>query len=221
MRYEHYLYRLYGKWTLLVLWFLPLVSSVVQLCWLKLHASPLEEDDLAVVRINIIYHLICIVVFYAGPFLVMLYFYVKIFQEVKRQCGIMKRLGPAPRYGNRILKRKRFIRETRAMTVFMARILLYALFWLPYYAVILQHLIGNELFHLPEWLEHILYNCRFFTSFLDPVFFTLGKHDLQKTVRQRLHGFFKAKTVRMCVRSSPKKMVMPSLKENCFYETVV
>lgn len=219
MRYEHYRYHLYGKWTLIFLWFLPLASSIVQLSWLKLHASPLDEDDPSTVRINVIYHLICIIVFYVGPFLVMLYAYIKIFKEVKRQCQIMKRLNPTSRCGQGIVKRN--VRERRALTVFMVRILLYVLFWLPYYAVILQNAMGNEFFDLPEWLEHILYNCRFFTSLLDPILFTLGKHELQKTARQQLHGFFKPKNSRMCERSRPKTLTISSMKESRFYESVV
>jgi hypothetical protein len=221
MRYEHYLYRLYGKRTLFLLWILPLVSSVVQLSWLDLNASPFDEDDQSIVRINVVYHVICIMVFYVGPFVAMLYTYIKIFNEVRRQCELTKRLHPTSSNSKRKML-KRNTKERRAVIVFMITIVLYALFWLPYYAVVLQHHVGNELFDLPEWLEIILYNCRFFTSLLNPIFFTLGKHELHKTARQLLVRFFKTKSARLCANSRAMiKIPEPALPESCVYETMV
>lgn len=191
MRYEVYLYRFYSKRTLLVLWLLPLVVALLQLTWIPINISPQEEISEQVIQYNIIYHLTCMCIFYVAPCIILAYIFIIILQEVRRQHQKTQKLLIHEDRRKTLLKRQ--LKERRAVIIFVIMIVTYVIFWLPYYAIVIQHHFGNELFDLPEWLESLLYKCRFASSFINPVLYSLGKLDLRKAAMKKFLRFCQCK----------------------------
>lgn len=208
MRYEQYLYRFYLKKTLLVLWMLPLVVALVQLTWIPMNISPHEEINDKVLRYNIVYHLTCMTIFYVTPFIILTYIYIIILKEVKRQRQKTEKLLIHENRRKTLLKRQ--VMERRAVMIFLVMIITYGIFWLPYYAIVIQHHFGNELFDLPEWLENLLYKCRFASSFLNPILYSLGKLDLRKAAARRLSTIYRSRTATSKLSESLSRDIMRS-----------
>jgi len=192
MRYEQYLYRFYRKETMLVLWLLPLIVALLQLTWIPINISPQEEMSAKLLGYNIVYQLTCMSIFYVTPFIMLTYIYIIILKEVKRQRQKTEKLLIHENRRKTLLKRQ--VKERRAVLIFLVMIITYGIFWLPYYAIVIQHHLGNELFYLPEWLESILYKCRFVSSFLNPILYSLGKLDLRKAAAHRLTKIYRSRT---------------------------
>lgn len=159
---------------ILLIWLLSAVTALVQLVWLDpFHHNLDEEPTDYVMRAELIYDIVFLVLFFGLPFIFMSFTYICIFAEIIRQGqSIQKQCVPC--LNN---KRKQRRHERKVVLIFAAMLCVYIICWLPYFA--LRRIDYSE---IPLSLAYVIYWFRFLASLLNLCMYILGKQDFRKSL---------------------------------------
>ena len=161
------------------MWGAAVFTSLVQMIWLTPDNLGLDGDPEEYVKLNEIrYDIFFLVVLFGGPLVFMAFTYGHIFHVVFRlKNNLQKHITPGwqeTRRGNK--------REWKAVTVFVAMLVVYVVCWLPYFVLRLDYNIGLWRVDLPDIVEYVFIYLRFITSLLNPCLYALGKYDFRKAL---------------------------------------
>ncbi|KAJ7378374.1 hypothetical protein OS493_023629 [Desmophyllum pertusum] len=167
---------------LLSVWAVAIFVALIQLSWVGFDVDVNEDSEETTARINIIYDIVCIVLFFAIPLIAMSFCYVTIFIALKQQLRAIQQYNVGPSI--RKEKQRSRARERRAALIFVGMITIYIICWLPYFMLNLQHQLGNGFFTLPISVEYILfYYPKFMNSLFNPLLYIFCKHDFLQAIR--------------------------------------
>ncbi|XP_078348662.1 histamine H2 receptor-like [Oculina patagonica] len=181
IRYQSLITKRRILYSLLSIWIIAIFVSLIQLSWIGLDVDVNEDGEDKTARINLIYNIFCIVLFFAVPLVTMIFCYIRIFLALRQQLRAIQR-NNIPSF--RRSERRSHARERRAVLIFVGMITIYIFCWLPYFLLDLQHQFGKEFFTLPISIEYTLfYYPRFLNSLLNPLLYVFCKHDFRQAVR--------------------------------------
>ena len=186
MRYRSLVTKRKVVYLVLSAWAAAVFVAVIQLSWIGLADVDVNEDgEMKTKRINTIYDIFCIIMFWAVPLITMILCYSRVFIVLRKQLrSIAKNNIPAS------LKDLRTnARERRAAFTFIGMITVYVVCWLPYFMLNLQHDFGNDFFTLPILVEYVVfYYPKFLSSLLNPLLYVFFKHDFRKAAIKVFRG---------------------------------
>ena len=160
------------------IWLFSLLVALIQLSWYDVDEIDVDEDaDERTVQIEKIYFIICLVLFYGLPLLLMCYCYGRIFSislrhilAIRKQRVNLHQLVPP------------LIVELRGSVILATMMVVFAGCWLPYFMAALQEHMGDDLFVFPVWSAHLLVFLRFTPPLLNPLLCTFCKRDFRKAL---------------------------------------
>ena len=157
-------------------YFTSVAVALVQLSWTNVETLDVEEDaEDTILEIEKLFFISCLAVFFAVPITLMCYFYGHVFAISLRHKRDIRR-----QHGQRL---PRSIGEFRGSLVLCAMLVVFILCWFPYFALGLQHNMGDEPFSLPIWFEHSVVFLRFTAPLVNPVLTTICKQDFRRALR--------------------------------------
>ena len=158
---------------ILVVWSVSAVTALVQLSWLDPFHDPHVEPSEHLLKAELIYDVIFIILFFFIPMVLMLFSYARIVIEIARQSrNIHQSYLPSFTHSR---SRKRH--ERKAVAIFASMMLAYVICWLPYIA-----LRRFDYTKVPIPLAYVIYWLRFLASLLNPCIYILGKQDFRKAL---------------------------------------
>ena len=173
---------------MIVLWLVSSGVAVIQLAWTNVDIDVSEDAEKQEEINNRIYDTSCTVIFFIIPLGFMIYAYVKIMLEVQKHCTQMRR-NNIPRKAK---IRKEKTRERNVIVVYLLILLLYIVTWMSYFLVGLQQSLGMKLtFEMSHEVEYFFHALRISSSFVRPILYTIGKHELRIGAFQKLKDFRK------------------------------
>jgi len=166
-------------------WFVSL-TSLVRLSWTFNYSIHTAEEDLALVQEKeTTYLLFNIIVFFITPLVVMVALDAHMLLLLRKQCQRIARENLPAEFMKREKKMQR--RQRRAVLTCVLLLILYVIFWLPYF--ILELMLHNHP-TVPEQLITTIYYLRLCPSLFNPLTYTLRKHDLKKAVKKIYNKMF-------------------------------
>lgn len=163
-----------------ITWFLSL-TSLIRLCWtLNLNIREAEEYLAQEKQRETILFLFNIIAFFLIPFVVMIVLDVRMLLLLRKQrMRIARENMPSQcmKYEQKMQKRQR-----RFVLTCVLLLVLYILFWLPYF--IMEILQQSHQGQVPNQIVTTIYYLRLCTSISNPLIYTLRKHDLKKKVKK-------------------------------------
>ncbi|KAL9979103.1 hypothetical protein ACROYT_G016712 [Oculina patagonica] len=162
------------------IWLLSVVASVIQLSWQNIKDEAITEFEETVEDIDIKYSLVCIVLFFAVPLLLMCYIYGRIFyisfKRNKRDRQLSKNLQQPSRS---------VLYEWRGRSVLLIAMVIFAGCWLPFFLMMLDdHMETSPLSPMPLWAERLLIFLGFIPPLLNPILCTLAKKDFRHAFKE-------------------------------------
>ena len=162
---------------ILFIWILSAATALIQLSWMDLvHHDVYQDPSADVIRMENIYDVISLLVFFFAPLVCMAFVYAKIFLEVSRQINLVQKQSTP---GWQETKEMKYT-ERKVVIIFGVMLLVYTVCWLPYFIL---RLSPPE--HLPHLLVYICIWLRFLTSFLNPCLYVFGKRDFRAALKWR------------------------------------
>ena len=163
-------------------WLTAIFVALIQLSWIGLDVNVNEDSGGKTARINIIYDIFCIALFFLVPLITMIFCYTTIFLALRQQLRAIEQNNVGLCF--KVEQRRSHSRERRAAIIFVSMIVVYIICWLPYFLLDLQHQFGNDFFSLPISVEYAaFYYPKFLNSVLDPLLYVYRKHDFRQAVR--------------------------------------
>ena len=172
---------------LAITWIISLGQSLVRLSWTWNVSVATAVEDLALVQEKeTIYFLFNIIVFFFIPLIVMIVLDAHMLLLLRRQCQRIARENLPAEFVRREKKLQR--RQRRAVLTCVLLLILYVIFWLPYFILELvqQHHPGK----LPYLVVITIYYLRLCTSLFNPLTYTLRKYDLRSRVKSIFRRIF-------------------------------
>ena len=162
----------------LFIWILSAIIALIQLSWIDPGSHNVYEEATAeLIRKEIIYDAVSLVIFFFAPLVCMAFVYSKIFFEVSRQINnIRKESYPG---WQKVEEMKNA--ERKVISIFTVMLMVYTVCWLPYF--ILRFIFNDGDLH--PLVAHISTWLRFLTSFLNPCLYIFGKKDFRKAFSRR------------------------------------
>ena len=164
----------------IVTWLFSLLSSVIQLSWYLFYEIAFSEYKGITEDLNRKYSIVCIVLFFAVPLLLMCYIYGRIFR-------ISCKSGKTDRQANKNFQQpsRSLLYEWRGRSVLMITIVIFAGCWLPYFVVMLNDYMNTtEQSPMPLWAQRLLLFLGFIPPILNPILCTLAKKDFRRALKQ-------------------------------------
>ena len=162
----------------LFIWILSAVIALIQLSWIDPGSHNVYEEATAeLIRKEIIYDAVSLVIFFFTPLVCMAFVYSKIFFEVSRQINNIRRESYPGWQKVEEMKNA----ERKVLSIFAVMLMVYTVCWLPYF--ILRFIFNDGDLH--PLVAHISTWLRFLTSFLNPCLYILGKKDFRKALSRR------------------------------------
>ena len=160
---------------ILFIWLFSAVTALVQLSWLDpFHHDPTEDPTDDIMKAELIYDIVFLVLFFLLPFVFMSFTYSCIIVEITRQSRNIQKQCVRCLEG----KRKRKRHERKAVAIFAAMIFVYIICWLPFFG-----LRRFDFFlELPLPLMYVIFWLRFLASLLNPCMYIMGKQDFRKAI---------------------------------------
>ena len=163
---------------MLFIWILSAVIALIQLSWIDPGSHNVYEEATAeLIRKEIIYDAVSLVIFFFTPLVCMAFVYSKIFFEVSRQINNIRRESYPGWQKVEEMKNA----ERKVLSIFAVMLMVYTVCWLPYF--ILRFIFNDGDLH--PLVAHISTWLRFLTSFLNPCLYILGKKDFRKALSRR------------------------------------
>ncbi|EDO40480.1 predicted protein [Nematostella vectensis] len=172
-----------------LIWACSLFMALIQFAWWPKNIESMTEEQKAAAedrsaQAQAIYHLVTLALFFAIPFVLLIFSYIRIFMIVRYHEQQIKKVNrPAGLLIPEEKKSKSFNIQAqwKSAIIFLVMVIVFAVCWLPYYMHGLNEII--QLYNLPHWAEYVFfYYPRFFTSLANPVLYILGKHDFKKAL---------------------------------------
>ena len=165
---------------LAITWIISLGQSLVRLSWTWNVSVATAVEDLALVQYKeTIYFLFNIIVFFFIPLIVMIVLDARMLLLLRKQCQRIARENLPAEFVRREKKLQR--RQRRAVLTCVLLLILYVIFWLPYFVLQLFQLYHPR--HVPYFLLLTIYYLRLCTSVFNPLAYSLRKHDLKRKVK--------------------------------------
>ena len=156
--------------------------SLIQLSW-RGDASMNDGEEKHVRAAQLIYDLSIFALFFAVPFIIMIFAYARIFLTVRyHEQQIRRYHSPSdPEQSSTQNSAQR-----KAAAIFLAMLIVFTVCWLPYFILSFQEELGDGA-NLPVWVLYVVYYySRFFTSLSNPLLYILGKRDFREALIQAL-----------------------------------
>lgn len=158
-------------------WAFSLFMALIQLAWQKFdHFTSRNPTKL---RWGLIYNIIGIVICLLLPLLLMVYFYVRMFNVIHHQAQQIRKLNMVQQAcgGHR---GKQLDTEKRAITIFALMLGIFTCCWSTWYIGLLQDYLNKEDFYaIPVVWLMVFDFLRFSTSFINPMLYTFLKQDFR------------------------------------------
>ncbi|KAJ7370847.1 hypothetical protein OS493_029391 [Desmophyllum pertusum] len=170
-------------------WFISLSFSLVRLSWIWNISILTVREDLALVqKKDKIYFTFNIIVFFFIPLIVMIVLDAHMLLLVRKQCQRIARENLPVEFVKREKKLQK--RQRRAVLTCVLLLILYVIFWLPYF--ILEFLQQNHYGQVtvPRQVIIVFYYLRLCTSLFNPLAYTLRKQDLRKKAKSIAYNLF-------------------------------
>ena len=158
-------------------WLFSLGVALIQLTWIKIDPTPVEEETIG--KIEIAYTAVSLAVLVLLPLTIMIFSYTVILYTVKRHVSkISRSISHVSTDSRRRHRRK----ERNALLIFVAMIAVFVIGWFNYFFSGLQDDLGNRN-AFPFWADAFLLILRFSTGLLNPILYTFLKQDFKKACR--------------------------------------
>ena len=166
---------------LCVTWFISL-TSLVRLHWtLNVNIITAKEDLARVQEKETMFSSCNFIVFFFIPLMVMVFLDVRMLLLLRWQCKRIARENLPAEFLKREKKMQK--RQRRAVFTCVILLILFIIFWLPFFILeLIQHYFGDQ-FGAPKEVTITIYYLRLFTSLFNPIIYTLRKPDLKKAAR--------------------------------------
>lgn len=187
LRYRDIVHRSRVLIVLAITWIISLGQSLVRLSWTWNVSVATAKEDLAPSRKKeAIYFLFNIIVFFVIPLIVMTALDTHMLLLLRRQCQRIARENVPLEFIKHEQKLQK--RQRRAVLTCVLLLILYVIFWLPYF--ILQLFQEYHPKRLPYELLLTIYYLRLCTSVFNPLAYSLRKHDLKRKVKCIIFNLF-------------------------------
>ena len=172
---------------LAITWIISLCQSLVRLSWTWNVTVKTAKEDLALVQEKeTIYFVFNIIVFFGIPLIFMAALDARMLLLLRRQCKRIARENAPVEFIKHEQKLQK--RQRRAVVTCVLLLILYVIFWLPYFTLQLLQLYTQT--RLPYQLLVSIYYLRLCTSIFNPLAYTLRKRDLRRRVKSILYNLF-------------------------------
>ena len=172
---------------LAITWTISLGQSLVRLSWTWNVTVETAVEDLALVQEKeTIYFLFNVIVFFFIPLIVMIVLDAHMLLLLRKQCQRIARENLPAEFVRREKKLQR--RQRRAVLTCVLLLILYVIFWLPYFILeLVQQRHPGKLRYL---FVITIYYLRLCTSLFNPLTYTLRKYDLRSRVKSIFQRMF-------------------------------
>ena len=164
-----------------LIWFVSLYS-LVRLSWtLNVNIYTAKEDLASVKEKETIYFLLNFIVFFFIPLIIMIVLDANMLLLLRKQCRRIARENLPAEFVKRENQMRR--RQRRAVLTCVLLLVLYVIFWLPYFILELMQQYFGDNFGVSDLVAITIHYLRLSPSLFNPLIYTLRKHDLKKAVR--------------------------------------
>jgi len=188
LRYRDIVRRIRVLIVLAIVWIISLGQSLVRVSWTWNVTVDTAQEDLAAQssKKETIYFVFNIAVFFVIPLIFMAALDARMLLLLRRQCQRIARENVPLEF----IKHERRLqkRQRRAVLTCVMLLILYVIFWLPYFTLQLLTLYNHSDF--PYELLLTVYYLRLCTSIFNPLAYTLRKQDLRRRVKSILYNIF-------------------------------
>ena len=180
LRYRDIVYCSRVLIVLAIIWIISLGQSLIRLSWTWNVTVKTALEDLALVQEKeTIYFVFNIIGFFGVPMIVMAALDARMVLLLRRQCKRIARENMPVEFIKHEQKLQK--RQRRAVLTCVLLLILYVIFWLPYFVLQLFLLYHPQ--HVPYFLLLTIYYLRLCTSVFNPLAYSLRKHDLKRKVK--------------------------------------
>ena len=163
-----------------VIGLISLVASTIQMSWHSFEKETLTTFEDTTESIDIKYSLVCIVVFFAVPFILMCYIYGRIFYISFKRNQKDRKLSKNLQQHCRPRRH-----EWRGRSVLLITVVIFAGCWLPYFLMVLnEHTESLQFPPLPLWVQRLLVFLSFMPAMFNPILCTLAKKDFRQALKE-------------------------------------
>ena len=174
---------------LAITWMISLGKSLVRLSWTWNVSVKTAAEDLALVQEKeTIYFVFNIIVFFGVPMTVMAALDARMLLLLRRQCRRIARENMPVEFIKHEQKLQK--RQRRAVLTCVLLLILYVVFWLPYFVLQLFQLYHPQQVPYMYFLVLTVYYLRLCTSLFNPLAYSLRKHDLKRKVKCIIFNLF-------------------------------
>ena len=165
-----------------LIWLVSL-SALVRLSWTMNFNEDTASEDLAlVIEKETAYFLFNFIVFFVTPLIVMIVLDTHMLLLLRQQCQRIARENLPAEYVKHESKMQR--RQRRIVFTCVLLLILYVIFWLPYFILdLMQYYFTDNLEGLTPVAYAIIHYLRMCTSLFNPLAYTLRKPDLKRAVK--------------------------------------
>ena len=164
-----------------IIWFIGFAFSLVRLAWMANLRIETAKEHLARNRKNEIIYLSFNAAFFFIPLVLMVVLDVQMMLLLRRQCQRIRRENLPAEFVKRESKVQN--RQKRAVLTCILLLVLYVVFWLPYFILEFAQHASEHPEGQPSAVIVPIYYLRFCTSLFNPILYTLRKHDLKRTTK--------------------------------------
>ena len=162
-------------------WFISL-TSLVRLSWtLDVNIATAKDDLARVQEKETTYFLFNFIVFFFIPLITMIALDAHMLLLLRQQCQRIARENLPAEFVKRENKMQR--RQRRAVLTCVLLLILYVIFWLPYFILELMQFYSGDDYGVHPVVNLTIHYLRLCPSLFNPLIYTLRKHDLKKALR--------------------------------------
>ena len=163
-----------------VVWLISLVATVIQLSWYIFYETALTEYKEMTEKLNKLYSLACVILFFAMPLILMCYIYGRIFYISYQYIKNDRQLCATFQQPCRSL-----LHEWRGRSVLLITMVIFAGCWLPFFLAMLHdYMESSEQPAMAVWAQRLLVFLGFTPSMLNPILCTLAKKDFRRALKE-------------------------------------
>lgn len=170
-----------AKGAVAFVWMFSFVASVVQLTWYGIDEESLTDQEGAE-KWDATYSLVCLVVFFGFPLILISYMYGRIFYISFKLCRSDRQMIATLQQGHHSV-----LHEWRGRSVLLIIVVIFAGCWLPFFLAVL----GDHVEPLPSEsgqasAQRLLLVLTYTPPLLNPLLCTLAKKDFRHAIREML-----------------------------------